>query len=95
MRFITVRDLRSHSGQVWKELGHGGELVLTANGKPIALLSGVTEDNVEETLVALRHARATAAVGAMQRASVAAGTHRLTSAEIQAEIAAARRERHR
>jgi hypothetical protein len=45
--------------------------------------------------MALRQARATAAVERMQSRSVAAGTDTLSLAEINAEIAATRRTRHR
>jgi hypothetical protein len=48
---------------------------------------------VEQANVALRRARARSAVRRMRRAAVAHGLDRMTMAEIDAEIAAARRER--
>ena len=39
MRFITIRDLRSKSAQIQRELPKEKEMVLTSNGKPIAILS--------------------------------------------------------
>ena len=39
MKFIIVRDLRGRSGQVWTKLAREREVVLTSNGKPIAILS--------------------------------------------------------
>ncbi len=95
MRFITVRDLRGRPGQVWSKLSREKEVILTSNGKPIAILSAVSEENLERALMALRQARAIGAVERMQSASVAAGNDRLTLEEIDAEIATVRKARRR
>jgi len=95
MKFVSVRDLRGRPGQVWTKLSRGQDLILTSNGKPIAILSAVSEDTLENSLMALRQARASAAVERMQSRSVAAGTDKLTLDEITAEIAATRRARRR
>jgi antitoxin (DNA-binding transcriptional repressor) of toxin-antitoxin stability system len=95
MKFITVRDLRGRSGQVWNKLAREREVILTSNGKPIAILSAVTEDTLEESLAAVRRARAIAAVETLQQKSVKAGTDRLSPKEISAEIRAARKARRR
>jgi antitoxin (DNA-binding transcriptional repressor) of toxin-antitoxin stability system len=93
MKFLSVRDLRSKSADVWKGLEAEREMVVTSNGRPIAILSAVTEDTLEETLAAFRRSRAVAAVSEIQRRSVQQGTDAITPAEIDAEIAAARRVR--
>jgi antitoxin (DNA-binding transcriptional repressor) of toxin-antitoxin stability system len=95
MRFITVRDLRGRPAQVWRKLSREKEVILTSNGKPIAILSAVSEENLEGALMALRQARAIAAVERMQSASIAAGNDRLTLEEIDAEIATVRKARRR
>jgi len=95
MRFVTVRELRSQSAKVWRHLAEEGDLVITSNGKPVAILSAVSQQNVEESLDAFRRARAVAAVEAMQQRSVAAGTHRLTQEDLRAEIVAVRKSRSR
>ena len=61
MKFLSVRDLRSKSADVWKGLSAEREMVVTSNGRPIAILSAVTEDSLEETLGAIRRSRAIAA----------------------------------
>lgn len=93
MKFLSVRDLRSKSAEVWKGLAAERELVVTSNGRPIAILSAVTEETLEETLAAIRRSRAVAAVSEIQRRSVQRGTAAITPAEIEAEIAAVRRAR--
>jgi hypothetical protein len=48
--------------------------------RPIAILSVVSEDTLEETLAAIRRSRAVAAVSESQRRSVQRGTDALTPA---------------
>jgi antitoxin (DNA-binding transcriptional repressor) of toxin-antitoxin stability system len=93
MKFLSVRDLRSKSAEAWKGLATEREMVLTSNGRPIAILSAVTEETLEETLTAIRRARALAAVSEIQRRSVERGTDAITPEEIDAEILAVRRAR--
>jgi hypothetical protein len=93
MKFLSVGDLRSKSAEVWKGLSAEREMVLTSNGRPIAILSAVTEETLEETLSAIRRSRAVAAVSEIQRRSVERGTDAIAPAEIDAEILAVRRAR--
>ena len=95
MKFITVRELRGRSGQVWSKLARERNIILTSNGKPIAILSAVSEETFEESLAAVRRARAVAAVEQLQRQSVRAGTDTLSVAEIAAEVQASRKARRR
>lgn len=93
MRFVSVRELRGQSAAVWKMLANEKDLIVTSNGKPVALLSAMSDENLEESLSALRRARAQVAATAMQQASVRAGTDRLSLQDINAEIDATRRQR--
>ena len=88
MGYVTVRDLRVRPGDVWEKLREQGEMILTSNGRPMAILVHVDETDVEATLAALRRARAQAAVARMRRAAA-----QMSEAEIDAEIDAVRRER--
>jgi len=95
MKFISVRDLRGKSAEVWKDLPAEREVVVTSNGRPIAILSAVNESNLEESLSAIRQARASEAVVSLQRRSVDQGTDNITMEEIDAEIKAVRAKRKR
>ena len=95
MRFVSVRELRGNSAAIWKALAVEKDLVITSNGKPVAVLSATSEEMLEESLVAVRRARALAAVTALQQASVKAGADRLSVKEVNAEIAAVRQGRAR
>jgi antitoxin (DNA-binding transcriptional repressor) of toxin-antitoxin stability system len=90
MRFVSVRDLRGKSAEIWRDLPGEHELVITSNGRPVAILAAVDESNLEESLSAFRQARAVAAVAKLQQHSVVAGTDRLSMDEIDAEIKAVR-----
>jgi antitoxin (DNA-binding transcriptional repressor) of toxin-antitoxin stability system len=93
MEFITVRDLRTRPAQIWDKLRQQHDLILTANGRPIAVLSHIDEGGVEETLASLRRARAQAALSRLRADAATRGLDRLSTDEIEAEIAAARTER--
>jgi hypothetical protein len=93
MRFVSVREFKAKSGKVWKDLIQEKDMVLTNNGRPVAMVSAIPDGNVEDSLAALRKARAILAVEQMQARSLAAGTDRLTMRDIEAEIAAVRRNR--
>ena len=95
MKFISVRDLRGKSAEVWKKLPREREVVVTSNGRPIAILSAVNESNLEESLSAIRQARAAEAVMSLQRRSVEQGTDGITMEEIDTEIRAVRKKRKR
>lgn len=95
MKFISVRNLRTESARIWKELPREREMVVTTNGRPVAVLTPVGEDDLEESLAAWRQVRATRAIAGLQRESVQRGTDNLSMAEIDAEITAARQARRK
>ena len=90
MKFLSVRDLKTKSAQVWKELPDQKDMVITSNGRPIALLSSITENNLEQVLSAFRQARAIEAVTSIQYESVRKQTDGITLEEIDEEIKAVR-----
>ena len=95
MKLLSVRDLKTKSSQVWKDLPDQKEMVITSNGRPIAILSSVNENNLEQVLSAFRQARAIEAVTSMQYESVRKGTDKITIEEINKEIKEVRSRRKR
>ncbi|MDK2817296.1 MAG: hypothetical protein PWR22_1925 [Moorella sp. (in: firmicutes)] len=93
MRFVTVRELRIKSGEIWRQLQKEGELVITSNGKPVAVLSNIEEKYLEEYLQNLRRVRAVLAVKNMQARAREKGLDKIKDAEIESEIKAVRRSR--
>ena len=92
MRFVSVRELRSGPSELWGSL-RNEDVVLTLNGKPIAILAGVTEGDVQGMLKAVRQARAAIAMESMHKTALGKGAHKFTSHEIEAEIQAVRKRR--
>ena len=91
MKFVTVRDFRIRPGNVWANLDKNEEIVITSKGKPIALLTGVSDVTFDETLRLLRLAKAELAVSRLRKLSLKKGVSKLTAKEIETEIIAARK----
>lgn len=88
MDFYTVRDVRTTPKSLWDSLTADGSVVITSNGKPTTLMLDISDGSLEETLKAVRQAKAMIAFNAMrERASI---NGFLSDEEIEAEIAAAR-----
>lgn len=95
MDYVTVRELREKSGEIWQRVEAGEEFVVTRNGKPFALLVHTEAGEVEAALRAHRAARLGAVVARIRAHARETGADRLTDEEIQAEIDAVRAERRR
>ena len=94
MRFISVRDLNTKPREIWSKI-KDEEVVITSNGKPIALLSGVTEETLEKTVRSIRRSRALIALEEMQKKSIASELDRMTDSQIESEIQAVRKSHRR
>jgi len=86
MKFISVRELRLKPGEVWKLAKQEKDLVITSNGRPIAILTGINEESFEEELDVIQRARALKSLDTIHKNSVMKGTHLITDADIQLEI---------
>jgi antitoxin (DNA-binding transcriptional repressor) of toxin-antitoxin stability system len=94
MRFISVRDLNTKPKEIWSKI-KSEEVVITSNGKPIALLSGVTEETLEKTVRSIRRSRALIALEEMQKKSIELGLDKWTDSQVESEIKAVRKSRKR
>lgn len=93
MQFVTVRDLRNKSAQIWRKLPGEKEMVLTSNGKPIAILFATSGDTLEESLAIIRQVQSMVAVSCMQTQSAKSGKNLMPLTEINKEIADVRKNR--
>jgi antitoxin (DNA-binding transcriptional repressor) of toxin-antitoxin stability system len=93
MDYVTVRDLRSTPKQVWEKLSRGGRVVLTNNGKPKAVMVEVDSSTLEETLAAFEQAEVMRLLGSIHRDSINNGTDQMSMDEIDAQIAAVRKQK--
>ena len=90
MKFYSVRDLRTTPKSIWDNLNNDGEAVITNNGKPTALLIDIAEDSFEETIKAIRQAKAMLAFNSMRAKAAKDGF--MSDEEIEREINTARME---
>ncbi len=90
MRFIQIKDLRP--SEIWKQLADEREMVITAQGKPIAILSYVSDADWEETLAVFRRVRAIQAVDELQKQSVENGLDKMDLEEVNREIQVVRKQ---
>ena len=91
MVFYSVRDLRTESKSVWENLSAGGEVVITNNGKPSALMIDIPDGGFDEVVQAVRQARAMIAFNNMRKKAAMSGF--MSDEEIEAEINAARNDK--
>jgi len=95
MKYVTARDLRAAGPGIWKSLKQEKEMVITLNGRPVAIMGALEGEDPEEYLAQLRRARAMLALERLQMSARASGTDEITGGEIEEEIAAARKGRPR
>lgn len=95
MKFITVRDLRTSPAQIWRDLPEEQEMIITNNGKPIALLTPVNDSDIEDTVSAIRKVRAMNAINKMQFSSMKNDLAKMTKDEIENEIKAVRNKKNK
>lgn len=89
---MSVRELRNTPGRLWSALSKE-DIVLTSNGKPMGVLIGVDETRLDDTVDAIRRARATLAVSRMRKNAAQTGLDKLSMSEVDREIREARRRR--
>lgn len=92
MKFVTIREFRNKTAAVREDLQRERDIVLTANGRPFALLSAISPDNVEEDLLAIRNARARQALDRIRASAKTGAAGTLSMRDIDAVIAEVRAE---
>jgi len=95
MKFVSVRDFRIRPGDIWKQLKIDKDIIITSNGKPIAILNPIEAENLESSITVLRRARALLALEEIQKESALKGVDKLSEEEIEEEIKSSRSERNR
>jgi hypothetical protein len=92
MEFLSVRDLSKSPKFAFDKLAADGKAVITNNGRPEAIMVKVDASSFESTLSILQQLEFAQAIANMQQESLRNGNSKMTLDEINAEIAAARRE---
>lgn len=93
MRFVSVRELKLKTRDVWDKLDKEG-IVLVKNGKPFALLTPVNETQIDKEINAIARAKTLLALDELHKNSLEQKVYNLKSEEIEKEIHTVRRMRH-
>lgn len=91
--FISTRELSKQPGRVMAKASEEGPQVITKNGVAAAYLIPTSGRGIEADLDALRRLLLGRALDAAQAEAARSGASEITMEEINAEIAAYRRER--
>ncbi len=95
MKFMTTREFRVNTGRLRNDLDRDEEVVLTANGRPFAIVSAVRPDSFDKELRAIRGARARVALEQVRASAKRSGTAGMPMVEIDAIISDTRRSRRK
>jgi len=92
MKMVTVREFRANPGRSLKTGKKTEDVVLTNNGKPVALLWPVNEENLEESLKMARRIRFDLALHNIRVRAVRNGLDKMTMDEINSIVDEVRQE---
>ena len=94
MKFVSVRELRDRTTQLLHDLEREKDLIVTNNGKPVAILTATDSESFERSLSEIRRCRAADALSALQRDAQERRLDRFSMDDIDDEIQACRKRRH-
>ncbi len=95
IEWLASRELSAHPGRALATVGRAGRVLVTANGKPKAIMIPTSEATFSRDLEMLDRVELARAVEAIRSDSVVNDTDVLTMKEIDAEVAAVRTARRR
>jgi len=90
MVLVTSREMTARPRETWEKLAQAGELTITKNGQPAALMIDVDTESYDDIVRLLRQAKATRLIARAREEAAERGF--LSAEEIDAEIRAARLE---
>lgn len=93
MKMIATRDLVTRSAKVMNDLEKNGWIVVTKGGKPRSIMIPTSEASFLEDVDSIIYMRARNSLKKAQLRAVESGRSNMSIEEIDAEIAAARKER--
>ena len=95
MQFVPYRDLRNEPSAVREKLADEGELIVTVDNKPFAVLISLGEENVQEVLLMISRLRSQMAARAIRSEARRRGLDKMSKKDINVLIKKTRAERKR
>lgn len=95
MQFVPYRDLRNEPSALRKKLAREGELVVTVDNKPFAVMINLDDENVQDILLMVSRLRAQMAARSIRSQARRDGLDKMTLKDVDALIKKTRVERKR
>jgi len=95
MQFVPYRTLRNEPATLRKKLASEGELVVTMNNEPFAVMISLGDENVQDILLMVSRLRAQMAVRSIRSQARKAGLDNMALNDVNALIKKTRAERKR
>ena len=95
MQFVPYRTLRNEPAALRKKLASEGELVVTMNNEPFAVMISLGDENVQDILLMVSRIRAQMAVRSIRSQARKAGLDTMALKDVNALIKKTRAERKR
>jgi len=95
MQFVPYRTLRNEPTTLRKKLASEGELVVTMDNKPFAVMISLGDENVQDILLMVSRIRAQMAVRSIRSQARKAGLDTMALKDVNALIKKTRAERKR
>jgi hypothetical protein len=94
MQFVPYRMLRNEPAALRKKLESEGELIVTVDGKPFALMINLNDsENIQDTLLMVSRLKAQMAVRSIRSQAHKKGKDKMTLKDVNALIKKTRMER--
>lgn len=93
MEFVPYRMLRNQPAELRKKLDEKGELIVTVDGEPLAVMLQIPKGSLEDLVLLLSQVRAQLAVSAIRAGARQGGRNRMTAAQAQAQVRKTRQAR--
>lgn len=95
MQFVPYRDLRNEPSALRKKLAREGELVVTVDNKPFAVMINLDDENVQDILLMVSRLRAQMAARSIRSQARRDGLDKMTLKDVNALIKKTRTKRKR
>src|SRR5574341_636697 len=95
MQFVPYRDLRNEPSALRKKLAAEGELIVTVDNKPFAVMINLGDEDVQDILLMVSRLRAQMAARSIRSQARQEGLNKMSLKDINAVIKKTRAERKR
>ncbi|HNE05050.1 MAG TPA: hypothetical protein PLT08_11065 [Anaerolineales bacterium] len=95
MQFVPYRDLRNEPSTLRKKLTSEGELVVTVDNKPFAVMINLEDENVQDVLLMVTRLRAQMAARSIRSQARRDGLDKMSLKDVNAIIKKSRATRKR